>query len=328
MHATENRARHAGFTMLELLVTAGILAVLAGLGLGFLRRSDGLPEAKSAIVSSLRLAALDARTRGLPTEVVLEPGVDGAPPTVRARGLDPQLLVTFDPGQRQLDSRIVPVFGGEDVPDGRVGHGRRQKDGDPSSALRLSVSPQTVDLSRGFALRLDVRLTARGSGTLLRLGNTLTVRLDDSGCPQARIATEDENGRGGSAVSLASPRGLPVGRWCTFEVATDGARAWLAIDGRVVADATQRERVRQQKDETLEVLPGGEPIGCDIDELQILAYAVGDAQRLPDGVSMQKAVRIAFDAQGEPIAPPSIELTMASDGRTETLRVGAGGVLQ
>lgn len=328
MHAPENRARNAGFTMLELIVTAGIIAVLAGLGLGFLQRSDGLPEAKSAIVGSLRLAALDARTRGLPTEVVLEPGVDGAPPTVRARGLDPQLLVTFDPGQRQLDSRIVPQLGGEDVVDGRVGRGRRQKIGDPSSALRLSVTPQTVDLARGFALRLDVRLTSRGSGTLLRLGNTLTVRLDESGCPQCRMATEDENGRGAAAVNLASPRGLPVGRWCTFEVAADGGRAWLAIDGRVVAEATQRERVRQQKDETLEVLPGGEPIGCDVDELQILAYAVADAQRLPDGVSLQKAVRIAFDAQGEPIAPPSIELTMASDGRTETLRVGAGGVLQ
>ena len=61
MHAPQNRARHAGFTMLELIVTAGIIAVLAGLGLGFLQRSDGLPEAKSAIVGSLRLAALDAR---------------------------------------------------------------------------------------------------------------------------------------------------------------------------------------------------------------------------------------------------------------------------
>ena len=328
MHAPENRARNAGFTMLELIVTAGIIAVLAGLGLGFLQRSDGLPEAKSAIVGSLRLAALDARTRGLPTEVLLEPGVDGAPPTVSARGLDPQLLITFDPGQRQLDSRIVPMLGGEDVQDGRIGRGRRQKDGDPSSALRLSVSPQAVDLSRGFALRLDVRLMTRGSGTLLRLGSTLTVRLDDSGCPQARITTEDENGRGGAAVSLASPQGLPIGRWCTFEVAADGGRAWIAIDGRVVADATQRERVRQQKDEMLEVLPGGEPLGCDVDELQVLAYMIADAQRMPDGVSLKKPVRIAFDAQGEPIAPQAIELVMASDGRTETLRVGSGGVLQ
>ncbi len=329
MHQSRtNRQREAGLTLLELLVVAGILSVLMGLGVGFLRRSDGLPEAKSAIVGMLRMAALDARTRALPTEVLLEPGQDGGLSTVRARALDPLFVVTFDPGQRQLDSRLSPVLGGEDVLDGRIGHARMTKEGDQSSALRLQLGEQQANLSDGFALRVDVRLSSRGSGTLLRLGSAVTVRLDELGRPQARIATEDGEGRGGAAITLASKQGLPTGRWCTFEIAADGSRAWIAIDGRVTAEQTQRERVRQQKDDVLEALPGGETLACAIDELQLFAYAIADAQRLPEGAVLSKSVRIAFDAQGEPIAPPDIELKMMSDGRLETLRVGPGGVLQ
>lgn len=315
-------------TLLELLVTAAILAALMGLGVGFLRRSDGLAEARSAIVGMLRMAALDARTRGLPTEVLLEPGKDGGLGTVSARGLDPQLLITFEPGQRQVDSRFAPTLGGEEVAQGRVGRARRPKDGDQAPTVRLQLPPEAVDLSDGFALRFDVRLTARGAGTLLRLGSTVTVRLDELGRPQARVATVGEGGRGGATVSLESQQGLPSGRWCTFEIAADGSRAWIAIDGRVVVERPLDDRVRQSKGDQLELAPGGDGLGCEVDELQLFAYAFADAQRLPEGAVLQRATRIAFDAQGEPVAPPPIELRMLSDDRIETLRVGPGGILQ
>lgn len=323
-----DRETQAGLTLLELLVTAGILATLMGLGVGFLRRSDGLPEAKSAIVGMLRMAALDARTRGLPTEVLLTPGEDGAPATVRARGLDPQFVVTFEPGQRQLDARFSPTLGGDDVPQGRIGHARRPKEGDQAPAVRMQLPPEAVDLSDGFALRFDARLLQRGSGTLLRIGTALTVRLDDAGRPQARIATVGEEGRGGGTITLESQQGLSAARWCTFEIAADGSRAWLAIDGRVVAEKPQQERMRQQKGDQLELAPGGEGFACEVDELQLFAYAFAESQRLPEGALLQKTARIAFDTQGEPVAPPPIELKMVSDGRLETLRVGPGGVLQ
>ena len=53
MHAPQNRARHAGFTMLELIVTAGIIAVdddagVAGTG-AWARRSGGTAGAVGGV---------------------------------------------------------------------------------------------------------------------------------------------------------------------------------------------------------------------------------------------------------------------------------------
>jgi hypothetical protein len=323
-----DRNPEAGLTLLELLVTAGILATLMGLGVGFLRRSDGLPEARSAIVGMLRMAALDARTRGLPTEVLLSPGEDGSPAEVRARALDPQFVLTMESAQRQLDSRFTPTLGGEDVSTGRIGHARRPREGDQSPAARVQLSPEVVDLSEGFALRFDVRLTNRGSGALLRIGTAVTLRLDDAGRPEARIATVGEDGRVGATITLESRQPLPAGRWCSLEIAADGSRSWIAIDGRIVAENPQQGRLRQQRGDQLELAPGGEAFGCEVDELQLFAYAFAEPQRLPEGALLLKPVRIAFDDQGEPISPPSIELKMSSDGRIEKLDVGPGGVLQ
>jgi hypothetical protein len=315
-------------TLLELLVVAGILSVLMGLGVGFLRRSDGLPEARSAIVGMLRMAALDARTRGLPTEVLLTPGVDGGLGTVRARGLDPVLLSTFDPGQRFLDANLAPVLGGEDYLQGRYGHARTTRAGDPSAALRLQLSKQDADFSDGFALRVDVKLLRRGPGQLLRLGSAIQVQLDDDGRPRARLTTLDDAGRGGVTTTLASQVALPVGRWCSFELAADSNRAWIAIDGRIAAEQDQRERLRQQKDDVLEVLPGNDGVVAAVDELQLFAYTITQSSNLPEGAVLKKAVRVAFDAQGEPMAPPEILFQMVSDNRVEVLRVGPQGVLQ
>ena len=324
----EPTATQAGLTLLELLVTAGLLSLLMGLGVGFMRRSDGLPEARSAIVGQLRMAALDARTRGLPTEVVFEPGVDGALSRVWAKALDPVALVTFDPGQRHLDADMLPVLGGQEAAQGRIGRGRTVAEGDVSPALRMQMSRQRVDFRDGFAFRIDVLLQDRAPGTLLRLGNCLVVALDDEGRPTARFATEGDEGRGGPAVNLAAAGGLPFLRWSSLEIAGDGETAWIAVDGAVLAERPMKERLRQDKGDVLECLPAQEPAPCTIDEVQVFAYFQSPPQPLPDGVQVEKAARVRFDVRGEPVSPPDILLRMQSDGRLETLRIGEGGVLR
>jgi len=317
----------AGMTMIELIVVAGILSVLIGVGVGFLRRSDGLPETRSILAGELRTAALDARTRGLPTEVLVVPADEGGRMEVTARGLDPVVLVTFEPGQRQLSVAFEPVLGGDDVP-GRCGRARAPSATEKSTALRLSFEPQVADLRDGFAIRCDVLLRERAAGRLLRLGRGIDVQIDDQGRPAARVQAQGGGEGGGTAVNLRAPSGLPVGRWCTLELGHDGHRAWLAVDGKELATAQLHERLLQQKGDVLEVGPGDDALPGAVDELQVFAYMLTPAQLLPDGIELPGPLRIAFDAQGEPIAPPEIRLEVLADHRTEVLHVGAGGVLQ
>ena len=107
----------------------------------------------------------------------------------------------------------------------------------------------------------------------------------------------------------------------------DGHRAWLAVDGKELATAALRERLLQQKGDMLEVGPADDALAGAVDELQVFAYAFTPAQVLPEGIEVS-ALRIAFDAQGEPIVPPEIKLEVVADHRTEVLHVGPGGVLQ
>ena len=69
--------RTAGFTLLELLVVIGVLSVLTGLSLGYLGRTDPERIANAVLAGELRAAQLTARAEGVPTEVLLRPGVDG-----------------------------------------------------------------------------------------------------------------------------------------------------------------------------------------------------------------------------------------------------------
>jgi hypothetical protein len=312
-------------TMLELIVVAGILSVLIGVGVGFLRRSDGLPETRSMLAGALRAAALDARTRGLPTEVLVVPVDEGGRMEVTARALDPVVLVTFEPGQRQLSAAFEPVLGGDDVP-GRCGRARAPSATEKTAALRLPFEPQFADLRDGFAIRCDVLLRERAAGRLLRLGRGIDVQIDEQGRPAARVQAQAGEGAG-TAVNLRAPTGLPVGRWCTLELGHDGHRAWLAVDGKELATAALRERLLQQKGDMLEVGPADDALAGAVDELQVFAYAFTPAQVLPEGIEVP-ALRIAFDAQGEPIVPPEIKLEVVADHRTEVLHVGPGGVLQ
>src|SRR5687767_6237770 len=119
--------RHAGFTLLELLIVIGVLSVLTGLSLGYLGRTDVTAVANSVLAGELRAAQLTARSEGVATEVLLRPGADNQPATVQARLLQPVVTFHFEPNEVSLDESLRPVVAGEDVPGGRFGHARRPK---------------------------------------------------------------------------------------------------------------------------------------------------------------------------------------------------------
>ena len=134
-------ARAAGFTLLELMATVGVVAVLAGIGLGFMGRSSGVPEARVAIGAELRLAALSARTRGLPTEVVLSAGQGLENAVVKTRALEPVAIYAFEPGQMPADRELHANYGGVRVDGGRCGAARRTGNDEQGSALAMTLPP-------------------------------------------------------------------------------------------------------------------------------------------------------------------------------------------
>lgn len=120
-----DRSAARGFTLLELLVVIGVLSVLLGLSVGFLGRTDSQRIAAAILAGETRAAQMTARAEGVPTEVWVRPGVDGAAGTVQARLLQPAATFHFEPGERTLSDALRPQLAGEDVPNGRFGHGRR-----------------------------------------------------------------------------------------------------------------------------------------------------------------------------------------------------------
>jgi prepilin-type N-terminal cleavage/methylation domain-containing protein len=321
-------ARQRGFTLLELLVTVGVISVLLGIGVGYLGRSSGAPEATSALAGQLRAASLAARSRSLPTEVLIEPGQDGERATVRARGLQPLALYGFEPDERYVDAALTPAIGGEAVEQGRFGAARRPRDGDRAPLLHLPLPPRLADFAAGFALRFDLRLDRRQAVTLLRFGRALEVGLDDQLRPRIRATARGDEGQVGPATNLQASVGLPVGQWCTLEIGGDGSELWCALDGRVLEHTAFRERLHQQQDDQLEVGLGDEPLPGTIDELQLFAYQLASAVELPLDVVPAARYRIQFDAAGEPIAPPRLELDVVAESRKVAFTVGGGGVLQ
>ncbi|MSR40068.1 MAG: prepilin-type N-terminal cleavage/methylation domain-containing protein [Planctomycetes bacterium] len=314
-----------GFTLLEMMIVAGILSVLLGLGIGFLGRGSGLSEARSAIAGQLRSAALHARMTCLPTEVRITPSENGENAVVSAHGLQPIAVWSFEPDQRQIDSAMDAILGGVELANGRYGKARTCLPGERLALLRVPLPPVVADLSSGFAIRFDLKLTTRHAGMLMSLSQGLTVEIDGDAMPRMRMKTT-----GGSAlvIQLQAKESLPVGRWCTFEIAADGKEVWLSVDGRVLDRATCTDAILQTDSDQLEVGSSAEQVDGAFDEVQLMAYVYADRMELPSGVLPLAALRVFFDVDGNPIAPPKIELRIAAEDRTETLLVGQGGVLQ
>lgn len=303
----------AGFTLIELLVVSAVLAVLFGLAVGFLGRTDPRAVADSILAGELRAAQLTARAEGLPTEVLVRPGADGEPATVQSRLLQPVVAFRFEPGEPVLDDSLRGTLGGEDVTQGRFGHARRNRPGDKAPVLRWAAPPEVADLRDGFALRLDLWLETRGACTVLRLGGLAELQLDDDGQPKARVRLQGGTAGATPVAALRSKVGLPVRRWCTLDLACDGRAAWLTLDGRELDRVAIEGRPLHDERDVLDVSPGDAAVPGLVDEVRLFAYAFGQSQQLPVQLQPDRAYRIPFDARGEPTTSTAVRLLLPEE---------------
>lgn len=296
--ATHRSSRAGGFTLLELMMVIGVLAVLMGLSIGVLGRTDPQRVADSVLAGELRSAQVTARAEGLPTEVWIRRGRDGLPATVQSRLLAPIAAFHFEPGEPVLDERLRPTLGGADVPQGRYGHARESREGDRGPLLRWPVDPEMMNLREGFVVRFDLKLARRAAGKVLNFGTALELHLDDDGRLRGRWRT-----RGNSdAVQLATVSSavpLPLERWCSVDAACDGTSAWLVVDGREVARTPAAGTPVQERDSVFEISPAEAPVPGIVDEVRLLVFKLGPAQDLPGELLPARDQVIHYDARGE-----------------------------
>jgi prepilin-type N-terminal cleavage/methylation domain-containing protein len=287
--------RSPGFTLLELLVVIGVLSVLMGFAIGFLKKTDPQAVADSVLAGELRQAQFTARAEGVPTEVFLRPGVDGAPATVQSRLLQPVVSFHFEPGDVVLDESLRPMLGGEDRPAGRFGHARTPKVGDKLPLLRWPAPKAVLDLGSGFVVRFE-------------------LVLDNDGKPRARLRLVADGGDGTTLATAVAEEALPLHRWCTLDVGCDGNALWLALDGAELARTAAAGSPQQGDDPMFEVVPADAPFTGAVDEVRWFVYTFAPAQFLPHELPLEKPLRFAFDARGEAIERPVVRFQTAGEG--------------
>ncbi|MCB9887282.1 MAG: prepilin-type N-terminal cleavage/methylation domain-containing protein [Planctomycetes bacterium] len=302
----------AGFTILELLVVTGVLAVLFGIGIGFLGRTDPNQVAASILSGETRAAQLTARAEGLPTEVFVTPGRDGESATVQGRVLQPVVSWRFEPSDGVVDDLLRASIGGEDEPRGRFGHARRPGGESNTALLRWDIKKEAADFSEGFALRFDLRLERRTACTVLRFGSAVDLQLDAELRPQARFRVRT-SADGTQGAQVRSERSLPLGRWCTLDVVCDGRQAWLSLDGRELGRVITEGRPLLEPQEALLVSPIDAPIPGVVDEFRVYAHVFSPPQFLPNELQPEQPYRFAYDSQGEAIATPEVHLLLGGE---------------
>lgn len=320
------RRRQAGFTLLELLSVLGVMAVLAGFGLGFLQRgSTDLDLALGIVRDQLRVAANTATARALPAEVEVLPGeIVG----LRARVSRAVGFWHFEPEERWFDRRLRPQLIGTPEPAGRFGHAFRP---DPETGDAMLTVPagahDLFDLTDGFALRLDLRLDERTPMGVARLGRGFELALDGALRPVAKVTLEGGQGKPGAVVELRADRPLRAGAWTTLELAFDGAQLRLRIDGREAARAAAAGEVFRGAGDALEVSFGRTPILGLVDEVQLFAYERTELLRLPVDVTLEEhPPLVRFGSRGELLAPA--RFTLRWQDEVSSWDVAPGGVLR
>lgn len=318
-------ARECGFTLIELLAVMSVLTVLMGLGIGFMtRRASPIEQATAVLRDQVRLAAVTAKSRLAPTEVLLI-RTDGRA-QLRVRGLEPIAAWHCEPGERQFNEQVRGDVSGDHVP-GRFGMALRPDPDARLAVLRVPTLDRPAwDLHDGFLLRLDLRLDQRHACTVAQLGRAFTLVLDDDGTPEVRLALAAGKQQGRTCTAKgASP--LPLRRWTTLDVVCDGRVLELMIDGRSVASVAAEGAPFQRESDTFEVSPGQAKVPGLVDEIQLWAYVLGEPVDVPIGTEMKGLDDgLRFSPMGEP--ETVTEVTLVNGEQTERYRVAPGGVLQ
>lgn len=322
----------AGFTLLELMTVLGVIALLSGIGIGFLSKTDNdMDIAMSVVRQKVRLAYETARTTGRPTAVEIRTVYDEDQIPV-AQYLSAKVLETVGQWHLEPDERayagLRPDLNGIPEKNGRFGYCMRPDPDNEGSMFALSTKDHPrFNMRDGFALKVEVYMTSRERCVVASMGPTFRLELDDDLRPRASMFLADPGPRRGPQVSMdLADNELPLDRWVTLELIHDGRTFRLLIDGEVAAIKSARGEPFQEGS-LFEVSSEEGPIPGRVDEIQLLAYARGEPAEFPALVTLKGLEEpLTYDRRGKLERPVTLEFTL--DEQTRQKKVAPGGVLQ
>ncbi len=323
-----------GFSILELLVVLGLIAVLTGLGMGFLGRGNtDMVVAWTVLRDQVRLAADSAYGSGRPTDLRINQPED-LPVSVQCRILQPVGFWHLEPGEQPFGA-LLPRLHGESSPAGRFGACMLP---DPEARKTLFTLPTNgqsrFDLRDGFSFRLELRLQERQQMVVARLGRAFRIELSAELQPKAVVTLADPGPTPGRNILLQGlDQSLPLDRWFSLELLHDGKELSLLVDGVAWARQEAKGHAYQQAEDELEISPADTPVLGAVDEIQLYAYEMGPPRHLPSGVQVLGLEQgLHFDGLGhwqaqEPNqAWPLIKLILHEQEESKSL--APGGLLQ
>lgn len=330
-------AAREGFTLVELVIVMGIIAVLIGAGVGLIARLRVADRAAVGIVTSTLRAA---RNWSVAREAPARVRIDSKNHTLQAFGMSVIGTWHFEgmPVRGAYGTEGLSL-GGKIVADGFTGSALSFA-GEPARS-RVEIPVQldpAFDLARGFSIACAVRPSSGDGGELLAIGESAGIGVSDDGAIRAwfapEIVQEDGEKRRGARVVLTTDGGyLRANRWSEVEVQYDRANLRVVVDGALVASLSESTPVWKVEG-PLAISPTAAAFPGAIDALVVSAVNGEDRRDLPKGVEFAPDTprEVVFAAGGgldRSVHREPLKLTLKfDDGREEKILVNLHGTVE
>lgn len=328
--------RRAGFSLLELMVTMGLAAMLLGMGAGVYVKM-GRQSAATQAMRSVSLLVTQARKSSAryPATLVSDPTDN----TIKAYTDEVVQELHFESRPTEngdyvplgIEGRECTIAGGEVKADtGRVGGGLRLDAGSVNCGTFAAY-----DLEQGMNAEVWVKPSQAPKCDLVSKGRAFTVRLTSDGARtgqiQVRIQVQDPSGTQEPVTRSISIPPVRLNEWLGVRVSYDRTAIVTSTSdghGFVVRDAWKEgRRLATEPDQPLVIASG---LQGWLDDVRIGGIRAAQPLQLPAGVELagtNPPIRFVDGRLDPTVHSGPARLSIAYQGRISTFEIGQSGAV-